>query len=72
MTIDTAKERERTVLIVDMTDIQQVSQVVQWIRVHDVRTLNVGGPAEDMKYQGEIGSSAERFLFAVFAQVRNE
>jgi hypothetical protein len=72
LTIDTAKERERTVLIVDMTDIQQVSQVVQWIRVHDVRTLNVGGPAEDMKYQGEIGSSAERFLFAVFAQVRNE
>jgi hypothetical protein len=54
-----------------MTDIQQVSQVVQWIRVHDVRTLNVGGPAEDKKYQGEIGSSAERFLSAVFAQVRN-
>jgi Circularly permutated YpsA SLOG family len=68
LTIDTAKALGRPLLICDMTDDHQVDRVLEWIQWYEVKTLNVGGPAEG---KGRIGATAERFLFKMFSQMQS-
>jgi len=59
----------RPVLICNPNDSRELDRVVAWVRSHDVRTLNVGGPSE--KTEPGIGAIAQDFLSKVFSEVQN-
>lgn len=68
LTKECADTLGRPRLLCNIQDTGQVDRVVGWIRKNNIRTLNIGGPADGMPGD-PIGAIAEDFLKQVFAQV---
>jgi hypothetical protein len=64
VTVDCAKKHGRPFLIVTLDEKTQVADVLAWLELHGIRSLNVAGPRES-KYPG-VYRQALDFLKVLF------
>lgn len=69
LTVDFARELDKSFLVIRLDEDSKPAMVVDWIREHTISVLNVAGPRESTT--PGIYAKAKTFLELVFAQIEH-
>lgn len=68
LTIEVAQTLKKPLLVVDLEKLTSTEAALDWLKLAQIKTLNIAGPRESLK-PGHIYSTATTFLRPIFEKV---